>query len=134
MSLTSSLVLLGALCLDPHETAIEQHVDLIEVNHFHDECGKHVFDQLIFYDWCSRYCRNQVVAWRLIKSPAQLPIRDWKRGDYVCTWNDNGLLRSVRASSLRESWTQYDPELLEREILPLSERRELARPLGRDAR
>jgi hypothetical protein len=116
------------MCLEPREAALEDCVALVEVNHFHDESGKHVFDQLIFYDWCRRLCRHQVVAWRLIKSPAQAPRRDWRRGDYCCSWSDSGVLRNVRATNLRETWTQYDPELIERGILPLSQRRELAAP------
>ncbi|MEX2026593.1 MAG: hypothetical protein WEH44_04820, partial [Pirellulaceae bacterium] len=31
----------------------------------------------------------------------------------------------VRAATMRESWTQYDPELVEREYLPKEKRREL---------
>lgn len=124
----SGLVLTGVLALDPRESMVEQKVDLVEVNHFHDESGKHVFDQLIFYDWCSRECRNQVVAWRLIKCQTQLPLKDWRRGDWCCRWNDNGVMRVVRSPAVRESWTQYDPELVEREVLPIGDRRELARP------
>ena len=124
------LLLANVISLEPRETALEDRVDLVEVNHFHDESGKHVFDQLIFYDWCRRVCRHQVVAWRLIKGPSPLPRRDWERRDYACTWSDSGVLRSVRAASLRETWTQYDPELAERDMLPLSQRRELASPHG----
>ncbi len=40
-------------------------------------------------------------------------------------WNDGEILRHIRAASFRETWTQHDPELLEREYLPKEERREL---------
>ena len=34
------------------EDIAREEVDLIEVNHFFDEQGRLVFEQLIFYDWC----------------------------------------------------------------------------------
>jgi hypothetical protein len=66
-----------------------------------------------------------VRAWRLVKNPAQLPQRDWQDGGYVAVWHDGEVLRHVHAESMRETWTQYDPELIEREFLPKEQRREL---------
>jgi hypothetical protein len=66
-----------------------------------------------------------VRAWRLVKNPAQLPQRNWKDGSYTALWHDNEVLRKVQAKSMRESWTQYDPELVEREYLPKEKRKEL---------
>lgn len=117
----------------PLELVLEQQVDLIEINHFYEEDGKHAFDQLIFYEWCPRECRNQVLAWRLVKGQTQIPLRDWDRGDYCCVLCENGVLRSVRSAALRESWTQYDPEVLERDIFPQEKRRELLRSLSSGA-
>ena len=110
------------------DTIATDSVDLVEVNHYYDEQGRHVFDQTIFYDWCSVQCRYNVRAWRLLKSQSQLPHRDWHSGGYVATWHDGSILRKVRASSFRESWTQYDPELVERDYLPKEQRRDLYRP------
>jgi hypothetical protein len=100
-------------------------VDLVEVNHFYDEQGRLVFDQTIFYDWSADNGRHMVRAWRLVKNPAQLPQRDWNDGGYVSIWHDGDVLRHVRATSIRETWTQYDPELVEREFLPKEHRKEL---------
>src|SRR5688572_4341741 len=66
-----------------------------------------------------------VRAWRLVKNPAQLPQRNWKDGSYTALWHDNEVLRKVQAKSMRESWTQYDPELVEREYLAKEKRKEL---------
>jgi hypothetical protein len=66
-----------------------------------------------------------VRAWRLVKNPAQLPQRDWKDGGYLAVWQDGEVLRHVHGQSMRETWTQYDPELIEREYLPKEQRREL---------
>jgi len=125
----SIAVLLMTVSVSPTSSVAFDEVDLVEVNHFFDEQGKRVFDQIIFYDWSPVPARYQVRAWRLIKSPSQMPARDWRRGDYVTTWRDGDLQREVRAKSYRESWTQHDPELLEREHLPKEKRRELYKPL-----
>lgn len=122
---TSIGVLLTALAFQPTEAAVFDKVDLVEINHFHDDQGRLVFDQLIFYDWCSVQCRFNVRAWRLLKTPAQVPTRDWKTGDYRACWHDGTTLRKVRAGAMRESWTQYDPELVEREFLAKEKRRDL---------
>ena len=101
-------------------------VDLIEHNHFYDEQGRHVFDQLIFYEWSRHDARYQIRDWRLIKTPNQVPYRDVQRNLYVVSWHDGRHLREVRAKLIRETWTQYDPELVERSVLPKEQRRELS--------
>ena len=111
-----------------NDDVMRESVDLIEVNHFYDEHGRLVFDQVIFYDWDSQECRYQVKAWRLLKKPSQIPQRDWQVGGYTTTWHDGDILRQVRSKSFRESWTQYDPELYEREYLAKDKRKELLKP------
>jgi hypothetical protein len=117
------------LGVSPREDVARETVDLIEVNHFYDEQGRLVFDQVIFYDWSEADSRYMVRAWRLVKSPSQLPQKDWKSGGYVALWQDCGqggeVLRRVHSQSIRETWTQHDPELVEREYLPKEKRKEL---------
>lgn len=125
-TLTASFaVCLAATCLNPIEDVADERVDLVEVNHFYDDKGRLVFDQIIFYDWEAELGRYNVRAWRLLKKPAQVPHRDWQSRDFVAIWHDGEVLRKVHAESIRETWTQYDPELLEREYLPKEKRREL---------
>lgn len=123
-------VCMTALTLTPAEEVTVDQVDLVEVNHFYDDQGRLVFDQVIYYDWSERHSRFQVRDWRLLKSPAQVPLRDWRGGGYVSEWEDfkqrNGL-RRIKTKSIRETWTQYDPELVEREFLPQEKRVELTR-------
>lgn len=123
-------VCMAALTLSPAEEATVDQVDLIEINHFYDDQGRLVFDQVIYYDWCTDQSRYQVRDWRLLKSPAQVPLRDWRDGGYVSEWQDfkqrNGV-RRVKAKSVRETWTQYDPELVEREFLAQEKREALSR-------
>lgn len=127
---TFAVVLWTVFGLNPQDDVVRDDVDLIEINHFFDEQGKRILDQLIYYDWCSERCRYQVRAWRLLKSPAQLPRRDWRTGEYSATWHDGDVLRQVRATTVRETWTQYDPELVEREFLAKDRRRDLKKPLA----
>lgn len=72
-----------------------------------------------------RIKRTNVRAWRLVKSPSQIPERDWGGRGYLASWTDGKLNRHVVAADYRETWTQYDPELAEREILPKERRRPL---------
>jgi hypothetical protein len=119
---------MSATGLTPVDTPAVDQVDMIEINHFHDEHGRLVFDQIIFFDWSVADGRYQVRAWRLLKHPAQIPHRNWANGMYVATWYDGELLRKVSARSLRETWTQHDPELFERDFLPKEQRREFVKP------
>ena len=125
-TLVSTIGVLACLCgLPPREDVASEQVDLVEVNHFYDDQGRHVFDQVIFYDWSAEAGRHMVRAWRLVKNTTQLPQRDWKDGGYVAVWQDGEVLRHVHGRSMRETWTQYDPELIEREYLPKEQRKEL---------
>jgi hypothetical protein len=122
-----------AVCLavcgaSPSPKISEERVDLIEVNHFHDDQGRPVFDQILFYDWSPSDQRYQIRDWRLLKNTNQIPLRSTKDGDYVAVWSDfksRDILRKTQAKLLRESWTQYDPELVERDFLPEGKRRKL---------
>ncbi|MDX1948798.1 MAG: hypothetical protein SFU86_25645 [Pirellulaceae bacterium] len=124
-TLSTFCAIVVSLGINPTEDVAREQVDLMEVNHFYDEQGRLVFDQVIFYDWSAEHSRYMVRAWRLVKNPAQLPQRDWKIGGYMAVWHDGEVLRQVHGQSMRETWTQYDPELVEREYLPKERRKEL---------
>lgn len=141
------------LSIVPHDDVARESFDLVEVNHFYDEHGKLVFDQVLFYDWAPPYTgpmtddpqtrcidetapefndirtenwRYQCRAWRLVKTPHILPQRDWQHGGYICgPWEDKDQMRIVRAAAIRETWTQEDPELYERRFLPKEKRPDL---------
>ncbi len=120
------LIVLLALSVVPPTDVCSETVDVVEVNHFYDDQGRLVFDQVIFYDWHHQQSHYHVRAWRLIKTPSQIPRRcHSSQFGYVTIWHDGYALRRVVAISLRETWTQYDPELLERELLPKQLRCEL---------
>lgn len=58
------------------------------------------------------------------RSPTE-PYWDHERGCWVTAWLDGEVFRVVTSQSVRESHTQFDPEIAEREYLPKERRREL---------
>ncbi len=111
------------------DQAVKDKVDLIELNHFHDSRGEHVFDQVIFYNWSKQMKRFQVVAWRLYKTESQIPRPRYDhegRVYYKMVWHDDGVLREVIGRQQSETWTTYDPELTERNFLAQDQRLELS--------
>ena len=124
----TAMLMTAVLCLRPMDEVAIDEVDLIEVNHFYDDRGRLVFDQVIFYDWYAHEGRFQVRDWRLLKSADQIPRRNWRRGNFLTIWTDGEHLREVWSKALHETWTQYDPELMERENLPKEKRLRLRKP------
>jgi hypothetical protein len=111
--------------LPPQLPHVEDEVDMFEVNHFFDGDGRLIFDQLIFWEINGEH--YDVVSWRLIKRPEQMPVSD-QRGGYVVVWRDGELMRRVNAATAIETWTQYDPEATSRDVLAKELRRELRQP------
>ena len=97
-----------------------ERVDVVEVNHYYDECGRLVFSQLVFFEF--RHGKECVCDWRLLKHPNHRPERDPRTGDWVTIFGDGETLREVRSSSFRESWTQYDVESYDRRVWPRERR------------
>lgn len=119
-------IVLLLLSILPRGEVARETCDVVELNHFYDEEGRLVFDQVIFYDWDRSAGRHQVRAWRLVKHADQIPRRTYgKGGGWVICWQDGEVFRDIRAAAFRETWTQEDPELAEREFLPKEQRREL---------
>jgi hypothetical protein len=114
-----------SLCLawiGPEPLVIRESFDQIEVNHFYDERGQHVLDQLIFRAW--RGSALEIVDWRLLKNDAMQPRG--RRVVWVEPCGEQLVLRDVRGKSVIETWTQLDPEVIERDLLPKEQRRGLA--------
>jgi|GEM_PF-717695 len=100
----------------------EEYVDLIELNHFYDHQGRHVYDQVIFYEQSPETGRFQVRAWCLIEDRDNLSRRPMKNVETQLVqvdWfdKDQRLVRKITSRSFRESWTQIDPERANKKIL-----------------
>lgn len=122
------LIIVLALMGIEHDPSTRDHVDLIELNHFYDDHGRLVFDQYIFYDWDDSLCQFVIVDWRLKKSKNWTVLKYHSEKVYRLRFLDSGILRIVRSPSYRETWTQHDPELANREIVPKENRRLLTNP------
>ena len=125
------LVLLLSATSQQPDLVIRDHVDLIELNHFYDENGRLVFDQFIFWNFDYKNSEYVIVAWRLRKNPKWHCLRDYRTNRYTTTFSDfknRDVMRTITSYCYRESWTQYDPELVNREVLPQEQRRGLSKP------
>ncbi len=103
------------------KTCSEQ-VDLIELNHFHDCLGRHVYDQVIFYEWSEEHQQYHVRAWCLVEDREpenRRPIRSYTDDRYSVRWydRDQNLNRCITSLHFRESWTQVDPERANKKLL-----------------
>jgi hypothetical protein len=103
-------------------TVCIEEVDLIELNHFHDCLGRHVYDQVIFYEWSAEMQRYHVRAWCLVEDRepvSRRPTRSYSDNRYHVRWydRDQNLSRRISSQHYRESWTQIDPERANKKLL-----------------
>ena len=99
---------------------LRQSVDLIELNHFYDDLGRHTYDQVIFYEWSVEYSRYHVIAWCLVEDDqSRMPVLlPGGREVQVC-WFDRDVKRTreVHSKLYLETWTQTDPERENKKLL-----------------
>lgn len=101
--------------------SVDEFVDLIELNHFYDQRGRLVYDQVIFYERAPETGRFQVRAWCLVEDREYLnrrPVKNYETQLYQVDWfdTDQRLLRKITSRLYRESWTQIDPERANKKI------------------
>ncbi len=107
--------------ISPNAERHEQ-VDLIELNHFHDCLGRHIYDQVIFYAWSPEKHEYHVRAWCLVEDREiqnRRPERSYSDDRYHVRWHDRdqNLSRHITSEHYRESWTQVDPERANKKLL-----------------
>ncbi|MCY2985944.1 MAG: hypothetical protein NTY15_20135 [Planctomycetota bacterium] len=95
--------------------SVDEYVDLIELNHFFDQQGRLVYDQVVFYERAPETGKFQVRAWCLVEDREYLnrrPVKNLETELYQVDWfdTDQRLLRKITSRLYRESWTQVDPE------------------------
>ncbi|MEQ1824528.1 MAG: hypothetical protein ABL921_01210 [Pirellula sp.] len=110
-----------ALVSSKNNQIVEEHVDLIELNHFFDHKGCHVYDQVIFYERAADTGRFQVRAWCLVEDRDALnrrPVKNIETQMYQVDWydNDQKLMRKLTSRLFRESWSQIDPERANKKV------------------
>lgn len=114
-----ALLLLGHVSHDP---VIADRVDMIELNHVFDVRGEHVLDQVIFWDWEGDNGWH-IAAHHYDPESIERPQRSGDAWLYV--WHARSAFRMVEAPMFRETWSNYDPEIAERDRRPECERRGL---------
>ena len=119
-SVTLCLVLCATISHKGSHLA-EEVVDLIELNHFYDQQGRLVYDQVIFYERAPETGRFQVRAWCLVEDRESLnrrPVKNQQTELYQVDWfdSDQRLHRKITSRLYRESWTQIDPERVNKKI------------------
>lgn len=104
-----ALLLLALLPLQDAQTV--NRADVIELNHFYDHrTGQEVFRQWLFWE-LKNDGEFELIDWRLCKGEVL-------QGDLLMV---DG--KFVKGASHRETWTDYDPELEEREKKPKEKRK-----------
>ena len=125
------MIALIALLSIPLNLTTHEHVDAIELNHFFDQRGHLVYDQVIFYERNPANGRFQVRAW-VLSDDSQVAHRRPEKKDnglYECFAVDSNerLTRRIVSRVFRESWSQIDPEREDKKRHPESLRIELVK-------
>lgn len=117
------MVILALLLASQYQSAIVCRVAIVEVNHYFDEHGNRRFTQLI--GWKGHVEEDGFVFhahwWRMWKSDRR-PTKDYARGVWTVVFRDGNNLRKIVADEYRETWTQHDPEVDDREKMAMSKR------------
>jgi hypothetical protein len=107
------------LCILPMDFTARESCEVIEHNTVYDYEGKQHIRQVVFWESNGR-CR----AWRM-DNERRIPIQQ------PAYFMDQGVVRCVTARTVVESFTQFDVELADRELLKSELRRELKQAKGR---
>lgn len=103
---------------------IEETVDVIELHRCFDFRGKVAFQQLIFYKWSRYHRRFQVIDTVVVTTPSMVPRRS-RNGFFRASWHDGSNRRIVQALTFRKTASNSDPEVPERQYVPVELRRGL---------
>jgi len=95
--------------------------EVVEVNTYHSG-GRIVLTQILLKRWLnlSTGSSHYIEEWRLVSGDVQ-PY--WSHGKRLIDVPTASGVITIEVRSLRESRTSYDPEVAEREIRPMCQRR-----------
>ncbi len=107
-----------------------EYVDMIELNHFHNKKGQHVYSQVIFYERLAENGQFRVRSWALIEmreSLNRLPQYDPTVDKVVVDMKmPDGKVVRLESRLFKETWTDFDPERRDKDKLPEQFRLRLA--------
>lgn len=103
--------------------AIKERCDMMELNHYYDKSGKHIFDQVIYWRRRPQDGKYEVREWVLVEDRESVNNRPRKNENsglwesyYKRSGDDYYLI--VRSPIFKESHTMYDPERENKKITP----------------
>lgn len=140
-ALTASMIATAGADTRQNAGVTEENVDLIEYNNLYDENGDATLDQIILWNWdihdkAYRCCDFLVVGTptkplnnnkpgekRDCKAGSELnyPMKT-KDGNYRSIVSKMGKTRIIYGNLMRETWTQFDPEIADQEHIPKHQR------------
>lgn len=104
---------------------LREHVEVMELNHLHNNRGEHVLTQVIGWESFepkdpleSAYC----VRWWFVVKRGERPVCDHGRKHWTLSVLHQHRLYVIRGDSFFESRTYFDPELKDRARFPQSQR------------
>lgn len=98
------------LLIIPFSEPITDRCDRCEYNHYYDENGSHVFDQIIFYEWDGEFF--SIVDHFVFYGETYPTFSKSPYGDRVIFHHrESKKLHVVTVGETVETWTQYDPEI-----------------------
>lgn len=102
-----------------HGGDVNPRCDIIEINHYvNDQTGEVNFTQVLAWDWAYDYHRRQCEGWKL--------VHRWHRTKTgIVGADERGNEFTLDAPSFMETWTNYDPELVDRKRHPDKHRRKV---------
>jgi hypothetical protein len=101
----------------PDETIIRENCDRIELNHFYSREGNPIGSQVIYWEWNVKASRFRVRDFYCLRAgKPERPRWDAARVCYLFRYWNMGRLYEVESPSFMETWTPYDPELVDREF------------------
>jgi hypothetical protein len=93
----------------------------MELNAFFDCKGRLCFEQVIFWDFSRTNGCPEVRAWRMVCDNDlhnRRPVKSEATGLWVSEWTEQGKRYRIVSRQYRESFSQIDPEVLDRKKLP----------------
>ncbi len=103
-----------------------EYCDLIEVNSHISENGRHMYDQIIFWEWSPELKRMIVCSWCLVGDDKSYPVKIGNRYKYTRRLSRNRSIIIYTDMSISTS-SKLDPERDNKNIFPEKYRRDLFR-------
>ncbi len=111
------ILLLAALAILP-SAELPERCDLLDDNTvIQDEDGRYVLRQWLVYDWHADKGCHHIARWKLWKH--EEARHDFATGEWVVVIEGH----EYRAKVYRMTVSNFDPELRDRELLPVNKRR-----------